>query len=220
MAWHLFSSGVLMSQNTNDQGRKGYHSKSEMRRIEHMKEHAKPDAPTRVWMYMGRFISSHGTEYAILDGPKIEAGGDKFELIERSAYDALAKELSEAKKNNARYEQRFAKANDLSDQLASAQSRVAELEQDLIVRLADCHQYSKERDVARAEIERVGFYKLECEDLARVLDKRGSELTAAQARIAELEAENLELSLKAPSTLRKELTAAKAEIERLKRGLK
>ncbi len=46
----------------------------------------------REFLYVGRFISTHGTEYSILEPSPYVEGADKFALIEKSAYDAVVKE--------------------------------------------------------------------------------------------------------------------------------
>jgi hypothetical protein len=49
----------------------------------------------RKFLYIGRFISSSGEVYSILHPDPYQERGDKFTLIEKSAYDQLQAELTE-----------------------------------------------------------------------------------------------------------------------------
>ena len=90
--------------NDNDFKAKGFHSKSEMRRVEAMKETDKPKDGTYVpkertdvakWLYVGKTITQFKNVYAILE--PFPHFPDKTWLVEESAYLAMKQERDELK---------------------------------------------------------------------------------------------------------------------------
>lgn len=96
---------------SNDQPQKPYHSKSEMRRIEHMKEHAqKVDAPPReFWIvdFNGYEATINGPAYLLSAGPPNDPNEPFIHVIEKSAFDELVikcarwKEIAQDNGNDA-----------------------------------------------------------------------------------------------------------------------
>lgn len=221
-----------MSQNTNDQGRKPcehgrdnyqacphcmgigtasqkpYHSKSEMRRVEHMKEHAqKADAPPReepnLWL-------AWQIKWALEDGKVIST--DAF--VRESAYDAIAKELAALKEKDEsdllagecvrlRVELEAAKTrieklqkhfdNCNSDKIVTLNQELASAKQEIERHISEKQQFVNQRNSAEAKLTQANA---RIKDLTRAgetwqghAEANHALLMRAEERIKELEAE-------------------------------
>lgn len=225
---------------TNDQGRKQCeHQRADYRTCPHCmgigSDSPKPEftvnykpstmADAREWWIIRSPIDDKHTLCAVKpEWKSIELGFERIHVIEHSAYDAIAKELAEAMDDR---EALGKVVIDLGDQLASAQVRIAELEDTVCSSCAATYEEltaaklenqalakmslarQAEFDVARQEIERLTTH----------FQVTTVDLVQAQQRIEELEADNL-LALDIADKFANERDELKAREQKLVAALK